>query len=145
MAKQYAAVQEPILTEAQSCFLENEVQALRTVVRLAVEFDDYLRREDIDALDPDELEYVAGSVFAGIESFMTVAHGYSVLSGSTHSTIQWPILPLLTSPGALKVRYLAMYQAFEALDVKAHFEEKLCVALDLFKLQLLFVSVLYNW
>jgi hypothetical protein len=84
-------------------------------------------------------------VFGGINSFSSVAHGYRVLVGTTPSTIDWPAIASLTSPSALKEKYLAMYTEFESLDVKTRFVDKLRVLLDLFKLQLLFVSILYQW
>ena len=145
LAERYYAVQVPILRKAESYLIADDIQNLRAIVRLAVEFDDYLRREDTEALDADELEYVAGSVFAGIGCFAGVSHGYKVLAGATHSAIDSSLLPALTSLGALKEKYLAMYAAFEALDVETQFEDKVCLILDLFKLQLLFVSVLFNW
>jgi len=122
--ERYRAIQERMLQRSRTCFTAAETQDLRCIVRLAVEFDDYLRHEELDALDPDELEYVAGSVFAGINCFTGAARGYSVLAGAVGTAIGWPMVGALTSPRALAEKYLAMYQEFEALDVNTQFEDK---------------------
>jgi hypothetical protein len=129
---------------------------LRCLIRLTVEFYDYLQignpglrqlaknqfaavNIELDANDLDNQEggYSIESIFSGIDSFASVTHTYSILIGATKSRIQWGNL----SPQTLKVEFVAMFYDFE---LEVDFIKKCRLLLDLFKLQIVFAGMFYD-
>jgi hypothetical protein len=55
------AIQDPIMEQARSyAFTHKQVQDLRCLIRLAVEFQEHLQSLVITAIDFDELHYLTG-------------------------------------------------------------------------------------
>jgi|SRR5579871_4388724 len=126
------AIQNSMLKTVGDCFSASELDALRVVVRLTVEFRSKLEtNEKID-------NYVAASVFAGIESFTSLVHAYGVLEGSEMcSLLRWKAV----SPAALKREFRTLYRRFLA---QKSFEPRCRLLLDLFKLQIAFAAIAYD-
>ena len=128
------AMQAPMLEAAQSRFSESESDHLRSLIRLAAEFYDYVKSVDTD--DANNLRYVCESTFAGVESFMRVTRAYEVLVGAVKSRIEWDAI----SASSLVERFPDMFQEF---TTETDFENKCRLLLDLFKLQILWATISY--
>jgi hypothetical protein len=128
------AIQVSMVDSATGCFLESELDHLRVVIRLSVEFHYYVQRSCAHVFC---LEYVSESIFSGIDSFMFVFGGYQVLVGATGSEIDWDEV----SATSLKQQFARMFDEFARETV---FERKCRLLLDLFKLQIVFAGVSYG-
>jgi hypothetical protein len=119
-------------------FLETNLDHLRGLIRLTIEFHHYLTSGGAGASDQGNIRnYVCESVFAGIESFEYVRDDYGGLDGACGSKISWEtVLPL-----PFKERFLAMFNEFSA---ETNFEDKCRLLLDLFKLQIVFAGICYD-
>jgi len=125
------------MTEAASHFSAPELEALRVVIRLTIEFFHFLQRTDVDTVDFESLLYVDGSVFSGMDSFRSLCQAYRTTQGESRSTLPQSI----TSRTALKDEFTALYSGFAA---EASFEKKCRLLLDLFKLQIVFAGLTYD-
>jgi hypothetical protein len=130
------AIQASMLEQA-SHFLDSELDDLRCVIRLTVEFFHSLQRVDIDSVNDFSLEYWGGSVFSGIGSFTSLSQAYRSTKGATRSTLPQRV----TSRAALKEEFTAMYREFAG---ETNFEKRCRLLLDLFKLQIIFVGMTYD-
>jgi hypothetical protein len=135
LSEKVLAKQEFVLEGAEEAFDASEIEDLRCLTRLAVEFNECLQLVEADARPRD---YIIGSVVAGVDSFYALAHGYRCLVGATSGGVDWDTLARLTSPGGLREYYVAL---FSQLSAAGTLERKCRLVLDLFKLQLFFVSV----
>lgn len=127
-------IQSQMTTAIGSSFSEKELDQMRALIRGTVEFRDYLEGSDADL---SKREYVCESVFAGIESFMSIKHAYSILQNSHPSGIE---LNASLSLYSLKVQFYSLFNEFvEEKD----FEKKCRHLLDLYKLQLIFAGFAY--
>ena len=119
----------------ESTFEEKQLSHLRTLIRLTIEFYDYLNPGN----HPErfELEYSIESILSGIESFCIVNAGYKVLVGAMLTTIAWNQVSALT----LKDQFIAMFDEFVA---EKAFERKCRLLLDLFKLQIVYAGMFYD-
>ena len=143
---------------ARSCFEEPEQDHLRCLVRLTVEFNDYLssgnpqlrelakRFQDRHRLSIqiqphelvlNELNYSIQSIFSGIESFCRVNAAYKVLVGATSSWVEWGKVSMIL----LEEQFVSMFREF---STEANFHKKCRLLLDLFKLQIVFAGMLYD-
>lgn len=143
---------------ARSCFEEPAQEHLRCLVRLTIEFDDYLKngvpqlREitkrfhdrhhpniqiQPHEVELNELKYSIESVFSGIESFCSVSAAYRVLVGATSSRVEWDKVSVIS----LKEQFVSMFHEF---TIETNFEKKCRLLLDLFKLQIVFAGVFYD-
>ena len=136
-SSKYASIKIRALVAARSTSLESELDHLRVVVRLTVEFHDYLRQVGTGALDHNQLTYACESVFSGVDSFCNVNAAYRVLVGATSSRIEWATISTL-SP---REEFLSTFRRF---DLEERFEEKCRLLLDLFKLQIVFAGMMYD-
>jgi hypothetical protein len=155
------AIQASMTEEAKSCFDEEELGDLRCVIRLTVEFQDYLEHGSteialrlqqgpmahlfnnlqIAAADPFnkyDLQYACDSVRSGVDSFCRLNQAYRVLIGATGTRFQWNTL---VSADSFKRRFISMFDEF---IVEKNFESKCRLLLDLFKLQMVFAAVSYD-
>lgn len=141
----------------KSCFEEPAQESLRILIRLTVEFYDYLQhgvpglrviaesyqhRPDGYIIPPDELKleelkYSLESIFSGIDEFRRVNSAYSVLVGATKSKVEWG----MASMTSLKGQFISMFHEF---TVETNFEKKCRILLDLFKIQFVFAGVFYD-
>ena len=118
----------------ESCFLESELDDLRCLIRLTVEFHDYLQSGPSNPLEPN---YTCESVFAAVESFMSLTRAYKVLVGAIDSTLGWDMI----SMPSLKKQFLSMFDEFNR---EVNFEKKCRILLDLFKMQIVFAGMTYD-
>ena len=130
------AIQASML-EGASHFLDSELDDLRCVIRLTVEFFHSLQRVDIDSIDDESLRYWGGSVFSGIDSFTSLCQAYRTTEGQTRSELPQRV----TSRAALKEEFSAMYREFAGEN---NFEKRCRLLLDLFKLQIIFAGMTYD-
>ena len=126
--------QTSMIQSVQDCFSESELDDLRCVVRLTIEFHYYL---ELGCSHSYCSEYVSGSIFAGIESYQSLTHGYGVLAGAMKSQLEWRSF----SPPSLKERFVALFDPFDKEEI---FEKKCRHLLDLFKLQIVSAAVVYG-
>jgi hypothetical protein len=135
------AIQESMEEAARPAFDDKDIENLRILIRLTVEFYDYLRSippwpEFPD--DPfDDLRYKSGPIFWNVDSFLSVLHLYCILVGSTRSTINWNAINI----GSVKDTFTSIYDAFLRETI---FETKCRLLLDLFKLQIIFAGAFYD-
>jgi hypothetical protein len=126
--------QASMIQSVQDCFSESEIDHLRCVVRLTIEFHYYLQLACGHSYCS---EYVSESIFAGIDSYQSLTHGYNVLVGAMESQLEWRALSL----SSLKERFAALFDQF---DKEGIFEKKCRYLLDLFKLQIVFAGIVYG-
>ena len=130
------AVQASMLEEA-SHFMDSELDDLRCVIRLTVEFFHILQRVDIDSVNDHSLRYWGESVFSGMDSFTGLCSAYRTTAGETRSKLPQRV----TSRAALKEEFTTMYREFAG---ETNFERRCRLLLDLFKLQIIFVGMTYD-
>lgn len=118
----------------EDCFSASEIDDLRCIVRLTIEFHYYLQ---IACNHSFCSEYVSHSIFAGTECFTGLTHAYRVLVGATKSQVEWRDLSL----PSLKEKFAALFEKFDKEEV---FETKCRYLLDLFKLQIVFTGIVYD-
>jgi len=141
----------------KSCFEKPEQDDLRILIRLTLEFDDYLKNGipglrviaeserhrpggfiiPPNELELEELKYSLESIFSGIDSFRRVNAAYRVLVGATGSKVEWG----MASMASLKEQFISMFHEFTA---ETNFEKKCRLLLDLFKIQIVFAGVFYD-
>ena len=154
-------IQASMVKSAQSRFDESKLGHLRCLIRLAVEFYDYLEHGSVEiAADilhgpfaqyvPDvqsastdpfnryDLGYVCGSIRSGVNSFCTLSTAYRMLDGATDSKVDWSMVP---SKESFKAQYVSMFSSFTK---EGDFESKCRLLLDLFKLQIVFAGISYD-
>ncbi len=122
-------------------FDEDDVLQLRVLVRLTVEFHDYLASSPTLPKFPGDtsqnLLYAIESILSGIDSFVTVTQSYGALIGARKSEIVWGTV----TAGSLKDEFLGLYRRFLPQSV---FEKKCRLLLDMFKLQIVFAGMFYD-
>ena|SRR5215472_8279491 len=128
------AIQVSMVDAAKGCFSESQLDSLRVVIRLTVEFHYYVQRSCDHVFC---LEYVSESIFSGIDSFMSVVQAYGCLVGTTGSEIDWDEV----SATSLKQQFVRIFDQYTRETV---FERKCRLLLDLFKLQMVFAGVSYG-
>lgn len=119
---------------AEECFSKAELDYQRTLVRLAVEFRQYLQ---LACKHQFCQTYISESIFAGVDSYCGLARAYKVLQDATESTIDWSD----TSPSSLKQRFSSVFDDF---DSETNFGPKCRLLLDLFKFQVVFAGMSYD-
>jgi hypothetical protein len=68
-SRRLSLIQGSMIDAVKGCFTESELNALRVVIRLTVEFGKNLEADRLD-------NYVAESVFSGMDSFTSLVHAY---------------------------------------------------------------------
>ena len=120
---------------------DGEIAHLRVLVRLAVDFCDYLNSTPPWPQFKDEpfhdMTYKIDSILMNIDSFRAVVRAYGVLVGSTRSTIDWNVIHVRS----LKDEFLSIYRDFIAVT---DFETQCRLLLDLMKLQVVFAGAFYD-
>jgi hypothetical protein len=126
---------QALITESVgSCFSDLELEHLRVLIRLTVEFHDFLQSPIKGPLGP---RYTCESIFAGIESFMIVTRAYKTLVGAMNSSIGESTISLAVS----KEDFIHIFNGFL---VQENFEKRCRLLLDLFKLQIVFAAISYD-
>jgi hypothetical protein len=116
--------------------VQNEIEDLRVVVRLTVEFDAYLRGWASNPLGTNA-RYTAESTFSGIDSFCAVNSAYRVLVGAMASNIPWRTLSMDLLVKEFSSRCDEFYAAGD-------FERRCRLLLDLFRIQIALAGLTYE-
>jgi hypothetical protein len=166
IARRAEEIQASMLESAKSCFDEAQLGHLRAVIRITVEFHDYLEhgsvamalgiqqvpyvglalaefREDLlnasaDPFNKYDLEFACESILSGVDSFWRLSPTYSSSDGAKASRIEWG---MISSKESLKSQFVSMFKEFTE---EVNFENKCRLLLDLFKLQIIFVGISYG-
>jgi hypothetical protein len=164
--KHVKEIQASMVESAKSSFDESELGHLRCLIRLAVEFQDYLEhgsvkiacgikqqpylgltpaefRKDVRSASADpfnnyDLAYACESILSGVDSFWDLSTTYRRLVGPTDSKVEWG---MISSRESFKTQFVSVFNKFTE---EVNFESKCRLLLDLFKLQMVFVGISYN-
>jgi hypothetical protein len=136
---QVSTIQKSMIEAAAgACFSVSTCDHLRGLIRLAVEFFQYLQGSDEVLLDSEERSYTGGSIFGGVDSYLLVCSAYRSALGPVNSTLEWNAV---ASMHALKGEFVVTYRAFSD---EAEFPRKCRLLLELFKLQMVFAAMTYE-
>jgi hypothetical protein len=146
-------IQSIMVESAEDTFEKPALGHLRCLVRLTVEFHDYLQngqpelgekmkrtkhyKFSPEQIKQNELSYTIDSIFAGIDSFLSVNANYSVLVGATKSGVHLGIV----SESSLQEQFNAIFHEFTK---EKQFEKQCRLLLDLFKIQIVFAGVFFD-
>jgi len=164
--KRVKEIQASMVESAKSYFDDSELGHLRAVIRLTLEFHDYLEhgsvkvalgirqqpyvgltsaefRKDLRSASTDpfnnyDLGYVCESILSGVDSFWDLSTTYRRSVGATDSKVDWG---MISSKESFKTQFVSMFNQFSR---EVNFEKKCRLLLDLFKLQMAFVGISYN-
>ena len=135
------AIQLDMEKSARPGFDEKDIEHLGVLIRVTVEFHDYLTSASPWPQFPDDpfhdMTYMIDKILFNIDSFRIVLRTYGVLVGSTKSRIDWSAVGMQS----LRDRFLSLYPEFVA---ETKFENKCRLLLDLFKLQIVFAGAFYD-
>lgn len=146
---------------AQSRLEGSELADLRVVIRLTVEFHDYLengsidiatsvlhgplaryvpnaQRASVDPFNKYDLQFACESIRSGVDSFCNLSANYGMFVGAVDSRVEWG---MISSKESFKAHFVSMFTKFVE---EVHFETKCRLLLDLFKLQIIFAGVSYD-
>lgn len=126
--------QASMVEPAEPWFLDSDLDRMRVLIRLTIEFFHFLQGADLAAAVDDKLRYVCDSVFSGIDSFSLLSFSYRGLRGARSSTLAWDG----ASTDSIKREFVLMYQEFFR---DYGFEQRCRLLLDLFKLQIVFAGM----
>jgi hypothetical protein len=87
VVEQVRAIQASMVESGRSSSSESEMDDLRCLIRLTVEFYHYLQRVDIASLNEAELRYTCESVFSGTDSFCGVSAAFRMMTDETRSAL----------------------------------------------------------
>jgi len=135
------AIQLSMEESARPGFDDEDIQNLGILIRVTVEFHDYLRSAPPWPQFPGDpfhdMTYMIDKILINIDSFRIVLHSYGILVGATQSRIDWSAVGVQS----LKDRFLSLYAEFVT---ETKFENKCRLLLDLFKLQIVFAGAFYD-
>ena len=130
-------IYEPMAEASKPAFDEYHLSHLHAVVRLTMEFHQYVATASMEMPDKGDTRWACDSTIAGIESFVLVNQLYGILVGSMESNLKWDLISL----EQFKQRFNSIYEEFLAEQI---FERKCRLLLDLFKLQIAFTGMCYE-
>jgi hypothetical protein len=164
--KRVKEIQSSMVESAKSSFDASELGHLRAVIRLTVEFHEYLESGSVemaqgirqlpyvgltseefqkdlqnastDTCNKYDLGYTCQSILPGVDSFCSLNAAYSKRDGATSSRIEWD---MISSRESFKATFVSMFNKFIE---EVNFESKCRFLLDLFKLQIVFAGISYN-
>jgi len=154
-------IQASMVESAKSRFSDFELGHLRAVIRITVEFHDYLengsveiatsvlhgplakyvtdaQRASTDPFNKYDLGFACRSIRSGVNSFCTLNTSYRMLDGATGSIVEWGTT---SSREMFKTQFVSMFNKFTR---EVNFENKCRLLLDLFKLQIVFAGISYD-
>ena len=154
-------IQSSMVESAKGRFDESELGHLRCLIRLAVEFHDYLQHGSVDlatriqngplakyvpdaqsaSVDPFnkyDLDFACGSIRSGVDSFCVLSNTCRVMDSAPGSRVEWGII---SSRESFEKHFISMFKQFAA---EVNFESKCRLLLDLFKLQIVFAGISYT-
>jgi hypothetical protein len=156
-------IESAMVKSAKPHLDESQIADLRYLVRLTVEFRDYLEHGSVriatalfrsptakdvsvvgylaevesaskDPFNKYDLKYLCNSIRSGIDSFCVLNQAYRIV-GDSESTVEWDIV---SSSELLKDRFVVLFDKFAK---RRNFEFRLRLLLDLFKLQMVFAVI----
>jgi hypothetical protein len=161
--KRVKEIQASMVEPAKLSFDDSELGPLRAVIRLTVEFNDYLEhgsvniargigqlpyvgltseefQKDLQGASTDpfnkyDLGYTCQSILPAVDSFCTLNSAYSKLDDAVSSKIEWH---MISSRELFKATFVSMFKKFTE---EGNFESKCRLLLDLFKLQIVFAGI----
>jgi hypothetical protein len=164
--KRVKEIQASMVESAKSSFDDSELGPLRAVIRITVEFHDYLEHGSVDmargmlqlpyvgltsekfqtdlqnaSADPSnkyDLGYICHSILPAVDSFCNLNSVYSKQDRATSSRVEWD---MISSRESFKAAFVSMYNTFTE---EVNFENKCRLLLDLFKLQIVFAGISYD-
>ncbi len=136
------AIQSSMEDGARPGFDDYDMENLRVIIRVTVEFYDYLQSTPPWPHHPDDpfnnMTYMLDKILWDSEFFVRLVNSYGCLVGSRKkSTIDWNTLQL----ESLRDRFLSMYDEFVR---ETEFDKKCRLLLDLYKLQIVFAGAFYD-
>ena len=137
-----SAIQSSMEEGARPAFDDEDIENLGILIRVTVEFYDYLTSTPPWPHVPNDpfhnMTYMIDKIFVHSGSFLIVLHLYCCLvDAEMRSTIDWNTFEVQS----LKDRFLSIYQEFL---VETQFERKFRLLLDLFKLEIVFAGAFYD-
>jgi hypothetical protein len=129
-------IQNDMAADAQTCFLDSDVENLRVVIRLTFEFGVFLGSSDLEKKDRSKIDYRIGSIFSGIDCFCSLSYAYRMLANKTDSEIGFDDISLSDLPALFS-------KTFDSFIAEASFEKKCRLLLDMFKLQIVYAGALF--
>jgi hypothetical protein len=135
-------IKASMVQEPEADFGEEEIENLGILIRLSVQFYNFLTSRGRWPVFPEDsfqnMTYAADSILWNVDSFLyLIRHSYGIMGGTTKSTIDWNTV----TAQSVKDRYLFVYQDFIA---ETDFLKKYRLLLDLYKLQLVFAGMFYD-
>jgi hypothetical protein len=122
---------------AKPAFTDSDLRCVHSIVRLTVDFYNYLETVDVTSPNKGDIRFACESILSGIDSFTVVNNSYRILVGSKSSALRLETALF----HFLRERFISIYQEFLS---EAVFENKCRLLLDLFKLQIVFVGMQYD-
>lgn len=136
-----AATEEAGRAILEEVFDEDDRDKLRTLIRVAVEFNDYLQSIRPWPHFPDDpfnnMTYMVDTILIHVDSFGDMVHLYGILRGSASSTVNWDAV----TAGSIKKEFLTLYDEFL---VQRDFLRKFRILLDLYKLQIVYAGIFFD-
>jgi hypothetical protein len=130
--------QDSLLESAQPYLSGSELDSLRCVTRLVVEFNHYLQDTAVVPANADATRYTGDSVFSGMDSFCALSFAVSSRAGFGTSAVDWN---RLVSPSRLRADFVERYPE---LRRSLPFLARCRIVLDLFKLAVVLVTISYG-
>ena len=135
-------IRATMVQEPEADFGEKEIENLGILIRLSVQFYNFLTSRGRWPVFPEDsfhnITYVAESILWNVNSFIYLSrNSYGIMEGRTRSAIDWNTV----TAQSVKDRYLSIYQEFIA---EADFLKKYRLLLDLYKLQLVYAGMFYD-
>jgi len=167
LGERIRSIQTSMVDSARPAFSEAELESLRVLIRLTVEFWDYLhhgnpglryimeradpslgslikqRPRGLDhttraAMESAENIYSSESTLSAFDFFRSMVHAYGALNGAERSSIQWSVI----SESSIRQHFEQLYSKFEE---ESDFVRKCRHLLDLFKMQIVFAGIVYDY
>jgi hypothetical protein len=156
--KRLEEIQALTLNSAPLSLAESDRDNVRCLLRLALEFHDYLEKGSVEiasrilhgplakyvedaqsaSVNPSnkyDLEYVCESIRSGVESFYQLSASCKLLGDFPRGSFEWRSI---SSEESLKMRFVFLFGDFVK---ESGFEYKCRLLLDMFRLQMVFAAV----
>ena len=135
-------IKASIVQEPEADFNEEEIENLGILIRLSVQFYNFLTSRGRWPEFPEDpfhnMTYAVDSIIWNVDSFRyLIHHSYGIMDGRTKTTVDWNTV----TASSIKDQYLSMYQNF--ID-ETDFLKKFRLLLDLYKFQLVFAGLFYD-
>lgn len=135
------SIQQSMSEFARPAFDDSEIEDLRILIRVAIDFHHCLHSIPPWPQFPEDpvhnMTYKLDSVLFNVDSFRRVMHAYGTLVGSTGTTINWDGLTVRSLKSVFASAYTSFLEA-------ATFEAQCRLLLDLTKLQIVFAGASYD-